>query len=296
MSGLQLALWALLSPISVAWNVATCSRFVMLAGFCSVLSRGPHHHPSFQMLCAHVSVHSCTLSARQQMHTYMMSALVLCASMRATTSVQSTHDPTMPPTHGSLFIVRKHSAWARLYHMGGSRFSFCAGTTSSSNQMQSQVLGLSDSLECINQALSNSAPYDGCLAFSQGCALATVLVAIQELKQQETEHTQRYKRNIEKVVAACQWNFSFVMLCSGHLGCCSDAHDIVSAARPLQTPSLHIFGAPGHDKQVEHAASLALFHTYAGGQAIVHDKGHIVPSARSDVNVYTDFFVKAMRR
>lgn len=162
--------------------------------------------------------------------------------------------------------------------------------------MQSQVLGLSESLECISQAVSNSAPYDGCLAFSQGCALATVLVAIQELKQQNTEYPQRHKGNTEKVLAGCQWNFSFVMLCSGHLGSCSEAHDIVSAARPLQTPSLHVFGAPGRDKQVEHAASLALFHTYAGGQAVVHDKGHIIPSARSDVNMYTDFFVHVMRK
>lgn len=126
--------------------------------------------------------------------------------------------------------------------------------------------------------------------------MATVLVAIQELKQSKSTLPQGSAKKVEEVVSACNWDFAFVMLCSGHLGACPDAHGIVSSAAPLHTPSLHVFGASGVDSQVEHDASLDLFHTFTGGQAIVHSKGHVIPSARADVNGYTTFFAQAVQR
>jgi len=160
--------------------------------------------------------------------------------------------------------------------------------------MDKQTHGLHASVELIRDTVIRSAPYDGCLAFSQGCAVAAVLVALQELKQcHDTQH--HYCSAIDNVIASCNWNFSFVMLCSGHVGACPQALDILAAARLLQTPSLHLFGAPGNDKQVEHNASLKLFRTFSGAKSIVHNKGHVIPAAKTDVQIYTDFFTQALR-
>eukprot|EP00892_Ulva_mutabilis_P007460 jgi/Ulvmu1/5086/UM021_0103.1 len=166
------------------------------------------------------------------------------------------------------------------------------------NQVDKQTHGLRESLVTILQTVGRSAPYDGCLAFSQGCALAAALVALQELKQRNTKieghHSGILGSCLQDIVDVSNWNFSFVMLCSGHIGVCPEVRDIMNLASPLQTPSLHVFGAPGKDKQVEHDASLELFHLFCKGRAIVHNQGHIIPASRTDVRVYTDFIMQAV--
>lgn len=166
------------------------------------------------------------------------------------------------------------------------------------DQIEKQTHGLYESLQCVKDKVAQSTPYDGCLAFSQGCALATVLVALQELKQSQSTSTPQLsgspRNDLEEIIAACNWNFTFAMLCSGHGGACPVAHDIVASASPLQMKSLHLFGAPGGDKQVQHDASLGLLHRFSEGKSIVHNKGHIIPASRTDVQVYADFFVQSV--
>jgi hypothetical protein len=159
-------------------------------------------------------------------------------------------------------------------------------------QFARQSEGWEASLRAVRSAVAVNGPYDGCIAFSQGCTIATLLVALQELQQQQP--AANLHSHVPDVSLACNWDFKFVMLCSGHLGACNMIHRCVDAVGPLQTASLHVFGGTGGDLQVQPDQSAALAACYERAEVIMHDRGHLIPSARADVDRYIAFFHRAM--
>ena len=177
-------------------------------------------------------------------------------------------------------------------------------------QLQRQTTGWQASLAAVQRACAVHGPFDGCLAFSQGCAVATLVVALQELQQRQpsTPETRPCcsadSTGLQTMCAAADGfelesglplpRFEFVMLCSGHLGACKAVQQIVADAAPLQTPSLHVFGVSGQDRQVPMDASRTLASCFEQPTIQTHERGHVIPSARADVDKYLHFFRGAM--
>ena len=92
------------------------------------------------------------------------------------------------------------------------------------------------------------------------------------------------------------WSFRFAMLCSGYVSKCPALTSVLELVGPLAVPSLHVFGTSDEDRQVFEPESRALVAVFdpTTSQVMAHDKGHIIPSTRSDVAKYTEFFATAM--
>jgi hypothetical protein len=119
--------------------------------------------------------------------------------------------------------------------------------------------------------------------------MALLLVAASELNSRAHK---AHKEHMQ--VLDVPWSFKFVMFCSGHQGVCPESQRVIQAAQPLTTPSLHVFGAPGLDKQVPHDASAAIVQYFVSPKVLIHDKGHIIPSSKADVQQYLEFMYSAM--
>ena len=177
-------------------------------------------------------------------------------------------------------------------------------------QMQHQTEGWLESIAAVSAVVAQHGPFDGCIAFSQGCTIAVSMVALQELQavhsasvksapttETSPESPQQLEASAgmqEQTIAMCNWRLAFVMLCSGHVGVSAEAQSCVRAAAPLQTPSLHVYGSSGADRQVSQAQSDALAACFAAPCKRVHDRGHVIPAARSDVDAYQAFFASAL--
>lgn len=89
--------------------------------------------------------------------------------------------------------------------------------------------------------------------------------------------------------------FKFALLFSGHRGACPEAQQIIQAAAPLATPSMHVYGAPGQDQQVPHEASAELPGLFNNAKVVVHSKGHVAPSSKTDCQMYLEFAAAAIQ-
>lgn len=205
-----------------------------------------------------------------------------------------------------------------------------------------QTEGFLASVEAVSHAVAAKGPFDGVIAFSQGCAMAAAMVALQQLRCGDacdgagTQHTSHEgarseqvlpagghggvlakectsssctaKRahpslhargdsgghevaaRVQRAVASCNWQLRFVMLCSGHVGASREVAAALVAAGPLRVPSLHVFGRAGVDRQVDEAASRQLAACFAAPDVTVHERGHVLPSAKADAAQYLRFF------
>jgi Serine hydrolase (FSH1)/Rhodanase C-terminal len=173
------------------------------------------------------------------------------------------------------------------------------------DQLQRQTEGWQASVAAVQRAVDTHGPFDGCLAFSQGCALATLAIALQELRASEPWAAEpgnataclaaRARAPLMTDAVQCSWHFGFVMLCSGHLGVCEPLRRTINSAAPLATPSLHVFGAAGKDAQVAQAHSEALVECFAQPEVRRHGVGHVIPSTKADTGAYLSFFQRALQ-
>jgi hypothetical protein len=229
--------------------------------------------------------------------------------------------------------------------------------------LSAQTFGWQSSLAVVQEAIDAHGPFDGLLAFSQGCAMATFVLALQQIRAKATQISASSGTSTEaprgaasrsirrdnkvgsedncdpsesignvtptslKVVPEHQWleaaassidrsegslrtapghewlttsamlstwNFSFVMLCSGHLGGSPEVAAALQASGPLRTKALHVFGVSQKDRQVNEAQSRALVECYCDWEVMEHDNGHVVPSSRMHAKKYLEFFRSAL--
>ena len=223
-------------------------------------------------------------------------------------------------------------------------------------QLQRQTCGWKESLERIRDAVQHRGAYDGLLGFSQGCAMALLLLAASELAQSSpssgpdgadagswassrtrvdpgecgvaepqqsrgpasddsnTKHgccsskaslelhnkglsvlSEELQQEIRSFAQPNASPYKFAFLFSGHRGVCPEAQQIIRAAAPLATPSMHVYGAPGQDQQVPYAASAELTGLFDNARAVVHSKGHVAPSSKADCQLYLEFVAAAVQ-
>ena len=158
-------------------------------------------------------------------------------------------------------------------------------------QLMRQTEGWLESVAAISATVAQDGPFDGCLAFSQGCSIAASMAALQQLKQ--FKRVSELSSRCRDAVAFCNWDLAFVMLCSGHAGVSPEATECIAAAAPMQLPSLHVYGGGTRDGQVWPQQSASLADHFSQPQKRVHERGHVIPSARQDVEAYEAFFVAA---
>ncbi|CAK9174756.1 unnamed protein product [Ilex paraguariensis] len=135
-------------------------------------------------------------------------------------------------------------------------------------QYQQQTEGLDLSLAYLKTVFSQAGPFDGILGFSQGAAMAATICGQREKLKGEID-------------------FRFVILCSGFALILAE-YD----ARPINCPSLHIFGNHlGKDRQIANQASRDLAASFEEGCSVVieHDLGHIIPTRSPFIDRIKDF-------
>ena len=85
--------------------------------------------------------------------------------------------------------------------------------------------------------------------------------------------------------------FAFAILASGYIPAVEghDQHPMMST--PIKTPSLHIYGRRGQDRQVsfEDSAELMKLFVPATRNALIHDSGHIIPTSTSCISAIRTF-------
>jgi hypothetical protein len=232
-------------------------------------------------------------------------------------------------------------------------------------QLKKQTCGWKESLTRIRETVQRRGAYHGILAFSQGCAMALLLLATAELASLPhptsclsdapsslrcssgdvssisahdmvhkepahtpnnsslrsnhdigdvrstgaSEHFKQANNNLNQLSEDIQrevrlfgnalaqhssTSFKFALMFSGHRGVCPEAQHIIEAARPLATPSMHVYGSLGQDRQVPYEESAELPALFQTATVVVHNKGHVVPSSKADCQLYLEFATAAM--
>lgn len=143
-----------------------------------------------------------------------------------------------------------------------------------------QYEGVEEALDAVAAFCQSNGPFDGIMAFSQGCVIATLWLA-------------RLQREPQRL-PPCMQGIKFCVLVSGLLPHDPKYRAYIEAARPIPVASLHCFGTtdaivPNHLTQ-----QLASVYEPAMMQQASHDGGHVVASVlRKPIR---DFIISVMER
>ncbi|KAJ0422148.1 serine hydrolase FSH [Aspergillus carlsbadensis] len=162
-------------------------------------------------------------------------------------------------------------------------------------------VGLEDGLDAIAKVLSEEGPFDGVIGFSQGAAMAAMVVSLLEEKRQEafTHAGPSSSSGVEGFAYPASFaNLShpalkFAMCYSGFRSP-GDRYRAFYESPPIQTPVLHVLGSL--DAVVEESRSRLLIEACVGdpeaeGKVVWHPGGHFLPSQRP----YLDAAVRFIR-
>lgn len=143
-------------------------------------------------------------------------------------------------------------------------------------QYLTQKSGWEESKNALLRALNDLGPFDGIMGFSQGASIAAVLCAMKQAG------------------AIPDSSFKFAVIASGYLSQADEHIKIFHRVGKISTPSLHIFGVGGDDRQVSVQASSELLSHFDSRTAhtVRHNMGHIIPSTKSYVEEYKLFLAQ----
>ncbi|KAL4884708.1 serine hydrolase FSH [Aspergillus karnatakaensis] len=158
-------------------------------------------------------------------------------------------------------------------------------------------VGLEDGLDAIAKVLGEEGPFDGVIGFSQGAAMAAMVVSLLEEKRQEAF----------KLFSAAGEGFKYpasfealnhpalkFALCYSGFRSPGERYKAFYESPPIQTPILHVLGSL--DAVVDEGRSRTLIEACAGdpegeGKVVWHPGGHFLPSQRP----YLDAAVRFIR-
>src|SRR5204863_205606 len=106
------------------------------------------------------------------------------------------------------------------------------------------------------------APFDGVLGFSQGAALAALLVGVAAMERAAAGAT------------GSPLAFDFAVMVGGFVSADAEHAPLYQALRAAEVPSLHVIGRA--DRVVSPEASRALAARFAGARVVEHDGGHVM--------------------
>ncbi|KAL4922221.1 serine hydrolase FSH [Aspergillus aurantiobrunneus] len=162
-------------------------------------------------------------------------------------------------------------------------------------------VGLQDGLDTIAKVLGEEGPFDGVIGFSQGAAMAAMVVSLLEGAKRKDAFTQFAPSSSSfSGVEGFPYPASFAKLdhpalkfalCYSGFRSPGDRYRAFYESPPIQTPILHVLGSL--DAVVEESRSRALIEACGGdpegeGKVIWHPGGHFLPSQRP----YLDAAVK----
>lgn len=127
---------------------------------------------------------------------------------------------------------------------------------------QKTAWGLDESIQMLMDYINDNGPFDGILGFSQGCIMATKILAIYE---------KQYPNAIFK------HKIKFVILIGG----VPPSNEIDKSFDLIQSPSLHIMGS--QDSLLHLNQELVKFYHPSSSTIYLHDEGHNIPSIRTDL-------------
>ncbi|KAE8339423.1 hypothetical protein BDV24DRAFT_135944 [Aspergillus arachidicola] len=173
-----------------------------------------------------------------------------------------------------------------------------------------EYLGLEDGLAAVAKVMSEEGPFDGVIGFSQGAAMAAMVVSLLEPGRKEAfarfldaDVASEGKGESDAVVAGVPFPKSFeelshppfkFALCYSGFRSPGARYRGFYESPALQTPILHVLGSL--DAVVEESRSRALVEACAGdpekeGKVVWHPGGHFLPSQRP----YLDAAVRFIR-
>ncbi|GAB1195853.1 hypothetical protein APSETT444_005118 [Aspergillus pseudonomiae] len=173
-----------------------------------------------------------------------------------------------------------------------------------------EYLGLEDGLAAVAKVMSEEGPFDGVIGFSQGAAMAAMVVSLLEPGRKEAFErfldasvASEGKAEADAVVSGVPFPkafeglshppFKFALCYSGFRSPGARYRGFYESPA-LQTPILHVLGSL--DAVVEESRSRALVEACAGdpekeGKVVWHPGGHFLPSQRP----YLDAAVRFIR-
>ncbi|PIG89892.1 dihydrofolate reductase [Aspergillus arachidicola] len=148
-----------------------------------------------------------------------------------------------------------------------------------------EYLGLEDGLAAVAKVMSEEGPFDGVIGFSQGAAMAAMVVSLLEPGRKEA-FARFWMRMLRR-------RGRFALCYSGFRSPGARYRGFYESPA-LQTPILHVLGSL--DAVVEESRSRALVEACAGdpekeGKVVWHPGGHFLPSQRP----YLDAAVRFIR-
>ncbi|KAL2831194.1 serine hydrolase FSH [Aspergillus cavernicola] len=161
-------------------------------------------------------------------------------------------------------------------------------------------VGLDDGLDAIAKVLREEGPFDGVIGFSQGAAMAAMVVSLLDSKRQDAfAHFSSSSSGGERFTYPASFeklshpSLKFALCYSGFRSP-GDRYRAFYENPPIQTPILHVLGSL--DAVVEESRSRALVEVCVGdpeseGKVVWHPGGHFLPSQRP----YLDAAVRFIR-
>ena len=132
-----------------------------------------------------------------------------------------------------------------------------------------KYVGFADSLSSLSDAWRDLGPFDGCLGFSQGAAVASLMASTAGSKFP---------------------GLRFVVCCGGFVVRDPLAHEMLANASSIRIPSLHLIG--NADDVVSPARSLELSNYFRDPTVVRHEQGHCVPTDPLACAALSAFFEK----
>lgn len=148
------------------------------------------------------------------------------------------------------------------------------------DEVTGEYLGLNETLEFLSRHLDTHGPFDGVVGFSQGAALAAMLVSLLEATPGRNRPEAFTTSHPPMKFGACYSGFRAPV-----------RYEFFYTPR-IATPILHVLGSL--DTAVDESRSLELVEACEGGEKrkVYHPGGHYLPAGRQYANVLIGFILE----
>ncbi|RPA94338.1 FSH1-domain-containing protein [Choiromyces venosus 120613-1] len=151
------------------------------------------------------------------------------------------------------------------------------------NETTGEYVGIDETWEFLTSYLDTNGPFDGVIGFSQGAALAAMLVSLLE------QNPEREKDNKPESFTTAHPPLKFGVCYSGFRA--TENYDYFYEPK-IETPVLHVLGSL--DTVVDEERSLKLLRACVGGEErkVYHPGGHYLPAGKQYANMLLGYILE----
>ncbi len=146
-------------------------------------------------------------------------------------------------------------------------------------------------LDAIRAAFRRQGPFDGVLGFSQGAALAALLVG---LRSRDGSSASGPDATAQTASSEPPLDFDFAVMIGGFASADSDLARLYDERANYDLPSVHMIGRS--DAAVPREASLALASRFKDPLILEHEGGHVIPHGPPIRQAFRTFLEEMQRR